>query len=259
MPIILLVLLLLSPLYASTQPFSHAHAHNDYEHDHPLFDALHYGFTSVEADIYLVDGKLLVSHTRPIFKARTLEQLYLSPLDSMIRGNQGKVYPGYDGLFYLMIDIKSDGQATYTVLKELLAHYPALVHSPNIGGSRPVIIFLSGNRPMDILKDPAAPVALDGRPDDVGKGYTAAVMPVISDNYAKWSAWNGTGQPPPEALQRIRELAKRVHAEGKKLRLWAIPDNPVAWTELLEAGVDLINTDKLEELNRFLRESRSKK
>src|SRR6267378_5773752 len=121
-------LLLLYSTVAGAQPFSHAHAHNDYEHDHPLFDALHYRFTSVEADIYLVDGKLLVSHTRPIFGARTLEQLYLSPLDSMIRTNQGKVYPGYDGPFYLMIDLKSDGQATYTVLKELLAHHPTLLH-----------------------------------------------------------------------------------------------------------------------------------
>src|SRR5882762_8781684 len=116
MHIILLVLLLLSPLCARTQPFSHAHAHNDYEHDRPLFDALRYGFTSVEADVFLIDGKLLVSHTRPIFKARTLEQLYLSPLDSIIRANHGKVYQGYNGTFYLMIDIKSDGQATYTVL-----------------------------------------------------------------------------------------------------------------------------------------------
>src|SRR5260221_14687206 len=103
MRIILLVLPLLSPLYASAQPFSHAHAHNDYEHDHPLFDALHYGFTSVEADVFLVDGKLLVSHTWPIFKTRTLEQLYLSPLDSIISANQGNVYAGYDGTFYLMI------------------------------------------------------------------------------------------------------------------------------------------------------------
>jgi hypothetical protein len=252
MRIILLVLLLLSPLYASTQPFSHAHAHNDYEHDHPLFDALHYGFTSVEADIYLVDGKLLVSHTRPIFRARTLDQLYLSPLDSIIRTNHGKVYTGYDGPFYLMIDIKSDGQAVYPVLKEALAHYTALFHSHNSTG--PVIIFLSGNRPKEsVLKDRDAPVALDGRPEDVGKGYTVAVMPVISDTYGKWSTWNGIGRPAPEALQRIRTLAMRVHAEGKKLRLWAIPDNPVAWSELLGAGVDLINTDNLKELNQFLK------
>ena len=244
--------LLLYSTVASAQPFSHAHAHNDYEHDHPLFDALQNGFTSVEADIYLVDGKLLVSHTQPIFTARTLDQLYLSPLDSIIKANHGKVYPGYEGPFYLMIDIKSDGQATYPVLKEAIAQYPTLFHSPAEAG--PVIIFLSGNCPKEaVLKDLAAPVALDGRPGDIGKGYTPEVMPVISDTYGKWSSWNGKDSPGPEALQRIKDLAQRVHAEGKKLRLWAIPDNPYAWQELLEAGVDFINTDKLKELNQFLK------
>ncbi len=32
---------------------SQAHAHDDYEHDRPLLDALEHGFTSVEADIWL--------------------------------------------------------------------------------------------------------------------------------------------------------------------------------------------------------------
>jgi len=232
------------------QPFHQAHAHNDYEHEHPLFDALHYGFTSVEADIYLIDGKLLVSHTRPVFKTKTLEELYLAPLDSILKVNNGKVYPGYDGPFYLMIDLKSDGQSTYTVLKGVLEHYPAF---NSIGQKKPVTIFLSGNRPMDaVLNDPAAPVALDGRPEDIGKGYPAAVMPVISDTYSKWSNWNGKGKPDPEAFTRIKVLAQRVHAEGKKLRLWAIPDNPSTWKELLAVGVDLINTDKLKELSLFL-------
>jgi hypothetical protein len=243
-------ILLFCSTFASSQPFQQAHAHNDYEHDRPLFDALHYGFTSVEADIFLIDGKLLVSHTRPVFKAKTLEELYLSPLDSILKANDGKVYPGYDGPFYLMIDLKSDGEATYTVLKAVLAHYPSF---NSINQKRPVIIFLSGNRPIDaVLNDPAAPVALDGRPEDLGKGYTEAVMPVISDTYSKWSTWNGKGKPDPDAFARIKVLAQRVHAEGKKLRLWAIPDNPVTWKELLAAGVDLINTDKLKELNLFL-------
>jgi alkaline phosphatase len=55
-----------------------------------------------------------------------------------------------------------------------------------------------------------------------------------------------------EELQRIKALAQRVHAEGKKLRLWAIPDTETAWKVLLAAGVDLINTDHLPELNAFL-------
>src|SRR5258708_2801178 len=101
-------LLLLSTI-SYGQPFPQAHAHNDYEHTHPLLDALHFGFTSVEADVYLIKNELQVSHTRPILKARSLADLYLGPLDSILRVNRGKVYPGYDGTFYLMIDIKANG------------------------------------------------------------------------------------------------------------------------------------------------------
>jgi hypothetical protein len=46
------------------RPLKHAHAHNDYLHPRPLDDALAHGFTSVEADVFLVDGDLLVAHTR---------------------------------------------------------------------------------------------------------------------------------------------------------------------------------------------------
>src|SRR5258705_7175520 len=159
-----------------------------------------------------------------------------------------------------MIDLKSDARASYPFWTEAIADYTTLLHSAghrHVGG--PVIIFLSGNRPKDaVLKDPAAPVALDGRPEDVGKGYAASVMPVISDTYTKWSTWNGRDRPAPEALRKIRDLAQRVHAEGKKLRLWSIPDNPIAWQELLEAGVDLINTDNLKELNQFLKSLKKK-
>ena len=235
---------------AFSQPFPNAHAHNDYEHERPLFDALRYGFSSVEADVYLVGGKLLVSHTRPIFTSRTLVQLYLAPLDSILRVNQGKIHAGYGGPFYLMIDLKSEAVSTYAALRQVLVDYPALSRPSATGG---VIIFLSGNRPIeDVLKDPAAPVALDGRPGDIGKGYSRVKMPVISDTYTKWSDWNGKGLPGPDDLIKIKELAGRVHAEGKKLRLWAIPDNPTAWKVLLESGVDLINTDKLKELHQFL-------
>jgi hypothetical protein len=36
------------------------------------------------------------------------------------------------------------------------------------------------------------------------------------------------------------------------LRLWGTPDAPAMWKELRDAGVDLINTDKLPELRSFL-------
>ena len=77
-------------------------------------------------------------------------------------------------------------------------------------------------------------------------------MPVISDHYNNWSKWNGKSKPGENELQGIKDLAQRVQAEGKKLRLWAIPDNELTWEALLAAGVDLINTDQLEALNHFL-------
>jgi len=40
----------------SSNPLLNAHAHNDYLHKNPLFDALKNGFTSVEVDIHLLNG-----------------------------------------------------------------------------------------------------------------------------------------------------------------------------------------------------------
>src|SRR5271157_4619073 len=44
-------------LHAQPQPvpLTRVHAHNDYLHPPPLFDALNCGFCSVEADVHLVD------------------------------------------------------------------------------------------------------------------------------------------------------------------------------------------------------------
>jgi hypothetical protein len=52
-----------SPTTVVSHTISQGHAHNDYLHDRPLLDALDAGFSSVEADIFLVDDQLLVAHT----------------------------------------------------------------------------------------------------------------------------------------------------------------------------------------------------
>src|SRR3954465_2658854 len=106
-----LMLLFCCPLttqLSAQAPLTRAHAHNDYEHARPLFDALDRGFGSVEADIYLVDGALLVAHERDSVRAdRTLEALYLAPLRALIAARGGRVYPGRLPLS-LLIDVKSD-------------------------------------------------------------------------------------------------------------------------------------------------------
>ena len=231
-------------------PHQHAHAHNDYEHVRPLKDALQNGFISVEADVHLQDGKLLVSHNLPVKKTQSLETLYLAPLDSLLKGNSGRVYLESEISFYLMIDIKTEAEVTYKAIQKIVRQYPSLRCSTK---NCPVKIFLSGNRPVNtMIKEGYTGIGIDGRPGDLGKGYSVELMPVISDNFKNWSGWNGKSTPSANDLLQVRNLAKGVHAEGKKLRLWAAPDNEISWTALLEAGVDFINTDRLAELNYFL-------
>src|SRR6202000_231831 len=83
-----------------------AHAHNDYVHTHPLFDALTNGFCSVEADIFLTNGQLLVAHTlKETVPGRTLQSLYLDPLRARVKQNGGHVYTNGPE-FTLLIELK---------------------------------------------------------------------------------------------------------------------------------------------------------
>ncbi len=224
-----------------------AHAHNDYEHPRPLLDALRNGFRSVEADVHLIDGALYVAHSKPKpSAARTLQVLYLNPLDSLLNLDS-KIHPIES--IVLLIDIKTEATHTLQKLLDVIGQYPHLFSpdSPN----HFVRVVISGNRDYTMILD-SRNVSIDGRPDDLDKGYSSDKMPLISDHFGNWMHWNGKGTPNASELQHIRTLARRVHAENKKLRLWAIPDNEQAWGVLLDAGVDLINTDRLADLHVFL-------
>ena len=111
------------PVFRPVTPVKNAHAHNDYQHTRPLFDALDQGFNSVEADVFLVDGKLWSDIRALDLKPdRTLESLYLDPLRERIRANGGKVYR--DGPpFWLLVDVKTEAKSTYAALHDVLARY----------------------------------------------------------------------------------------------------------------------------------------
>lgn len=251
---------LLSPIHSLAQvptdsisPIAHprAHAHNDYEHTLPLWNALQHGFMSVEADVWLINGVLYVKHFKPknLEETPTLNKLYLEPLSAIISKQKGRVYPNNPAPFYLMIDIKHEGIATYEALKKMCKPYLPLLEGEN----PPLKIFLSGARPIEqMLADKHVFMGIDGRPEDIGKGYSAADMPVISQRYGKITKWKGKTPISEEEFQVLKNLADACHKEGKKLRLWASPETELAWKTLLDAGIDLLNTDKLEEMDLFL-------
>lgn len=234
-----------------------AHAHNDYQHDHPLQDALDHGFMSVEADIHLIEGELYVYHDHPSYPDpnRTLEQLYLTPLARRIKMQDGKVYRGTEQPFLLLVDIKTEAEATYAVLREKLKTYRSVLRRYNndvITQSGAFMVVLSGNRPIATLQGETERLAaIDGRPSDLGKGYSAAFMPLISDHYRNQLSWRGKGKIEAGQLEKLSTLSQKVHDEGKLLRLWATPEKEKLWSFLLEGGVDYLNTDRLKKLKKF--------
>ncbi|MFE5113762.1 phosphatidylinositol-specific phospholipase C/glycerophosphodiester phosphodiesterase family protein [Streptomyces sp. NPDC056663] len=245
------------------RPLRQAHAHNDYLHPHPLHDALSHGFTSVEADIFLVDGELLVAHeATDLDPTRTLASLYLDPLLARVRANHGTVYAGYREPVQLLIDIKTDGAAAYLELDRQLRRYRRMLTSYHDGRVRAgaVTPVISGDRaariPMEGQRTRLA--FYDGRLDDLGTAATASFIPLISSNWTESFGWLGTGPFPAAERDRLRDLVGAAHRGGQRVRFWATPDvagpeRDAVWTELLAAGVDHLNTDDLAGLELFLR------
>ena len=241
---------------AADRPLQRAHAHNDYLHDRPLLDALDNGFCSVEADIFLVSGQLLVAHTRrELSPERTLQSLYLDPLQERIRANGGRVYEN-GPVFSLLIDIKNSGEKTWTELNKVLAGYAGIISRVEDGQfyPGPINAVVSGDRAWDIIEVTSPRFAgIDGRVSDIGGNRAVHLMPLISDNWRVHFRWRGEGEFPSEERRKLHRLVHQTHEEGRRIRFWASPDTRAAWKELNTADADLINTDDLPGLSKFLR------
>lgn len=253
------LLALLTPavvMAADPVPLVRAHAHNDYEHPRPLLDALERGFGSVEADIYLIDGKLLVAHDRKDVKPeRTLEVLYLDPLRERVIRNGGRVHRDGPSLT-LLVDVKSEAASTYAALHTVLQVYAEMLTTFRKGSieERAVTVIVSGNRAVnEIAAQPVRFAAIDGRRIDLEQNPSPLLVPWVSENWRSVSAWRWEGEMPAGERTALRQWVERAHAQGRKVRFWNTPDRPDAWRILLEAGVDVIGTDDLKGLQEFLR------
>lgn len=235
-----------------------AHAHNDYLHERPLYDALDHGFSSVEADVFLVDGQLLVAHTRSeLSPERTLKNLYLEPLRKKAQAGGGRVWRGGPTLT-LLVDVKAEGKASYQNLARLLADYDEIVSGVRDGRwqAKAVTVVVSGDRAKDDIEaDAARHVGIDGRLSDLDSDAPSDLLPWISDNWAVHFGWREEGSFPAAERDKLRDIVSRAHRRGRRVRFWATPDEPAVWKELVEADVDVINADNLAGLEQFLRDA----
>ena len=231
-------------------PHRSGHSHNDEMQSRPLEQALQDGFTSIEVDVHVVKGRLLVGHTAKdaVHKNLTLEDAYLAPLHKRVE-QFGSVYPQSTEVT-LMLDFKGNAQTTYNTLLPLLQKYERMLVQVHGGEQQaaPIKVVVTGNQPKleslaerSIFFDGSLKQALD-HPGSLDPKVT----PTVQANYHVYFRWNGEGTMPAGEREKLDRMTRSVHAQGLQMRLWDAPDKVRAWETFVAAGVDRVNTDDLD-------------
>jgi alkaline phosphatase len=232
----------------SQYTIANTHSHNDYEQAIPFRMAYAAGFGSIEADIFLQNGELIVGHDRnEIMAHRTLEEYYIRPLLEGLLKNNGHPYADYTRTLQMLIDIKTDSIFTVDTLVALLKKYPQISNNPSV---RWVI---TGNRP-DTSRWTSYPsfIWFDGELFRDYNQRSLSRIAMMSDDLKNYTQWNGKSNIPAGELSRLKELVNKSHKVNKPVRFWDAPDFINAWIQLMHLGVDYLNTDHIKALQDFL-------
>jgi len=246
---LLCILIILISFQSLAQTF--IHAHNDYQKPEPLTNALRHKVFSLEADVYLSGNRLLVAHDKnELSAAKSLDSLYLKPIIELFRRHNGTISEDSSYTPALMIDIKEYGEAAIAQLIRLVATYRSVFdRSVN---AKAVQLIISGDRgvPSTWTSYPSY-IFFDGRPKETYDSAMLQRVALISDSYVNYAG--------KQDSSLIEQLVKKIHSMGKLVRLWASPDNSESWKELQQLGVDVINTDKVEECRNYFFNNKSRK
>ncbi|KMQ59320.1 alkaline phosphatase [Chryseobacterium angstadtii] len=225
-----------------------AHSHNDYQQEIPFWQAYYANFGSIEADVFLVKGKLWVAHTeKELLPNRTLESLYLDPLSKQIKQNKGNIYPDANKKLQLLIDIKQDYRASLSALVSTLKKYPEII------GCTDIKIVITGGRPQpEDFKNYPNYLFFDGDPDTNYTDDQLKRVGLFSADFTDLVKWNGKGIPRDEETEKIRKSVEKAHARQKPVRFYGAPDFTNAWVNLMDLDVDYINTDHIPDLKKFI-------
>lgn len=263
------------------------HSHNDYWRPKPVFDAFSHGCTSIESDIWLEDGELLVGHNDLFLdKQYTVERLYLDVLRDLLDevncvtskdGRKGGFF--YDDPHsptFLYVDIKTEAVDTYKkfmkkVIKSKLLEKGYLTtfdFSKEKLEWGPLTLVITGNAPVlfmqrEPMDDPFNVnkrfAFADAQLDNIEAFDTENLSVVASGSLRqiiqteKPVSFGGMNQTQTE---RLVSALDKAHSLGLKARVWDTPNWPktvrnTVWEQLLKAGVDYLNVDDLDDVASF--------
>lgn len=231
---------------AAAQPPVLIHSHNDYAQRVPFYQAYAQQVSSIEADVFLHDGQLLVGHDVEDLRAdMTFEALYVEPIVTLFARNGGRAFRDSDQTLQLMVELKSETDPTLRAVAALLGRWPE-VFDPEVNPAA-VRVAVTGRVP--------APEAFDRYPRFFGfdgawdADYTPEQLEriaLISTNFRDFSQWNGKGTIIPAEKERLEQVIDRAHEQGKPVRFWNAPEGTTVYYTFYDMGIDYINTDNPE-------------
>ena len=145
------------------------HSHNDYWRRVPLYEAIHYGCTSVEADVWLLDEELYVGHsTSSLTPNRTFQSLYIDPLIEIIdkqnpstdfvnstETRNGVFDEDPDQTLVLLIDFKTNGEQLFPIVESQINVLRDRDYLSYFNGktfvSRAITVVATGNAPFNLI------------------------------------------------------------------------------------------------------------
>ncbi|KAF1986485.1 hypothetical protein K402DRAFT_404219 [Aulographum hederae CBS 113979] len=146
------------------------HSHNDYWRRIPLLEAIHYGCTGVEADVWLFDGDLFVGHnTASLSSNRTFRSMYVDPLVQILDRQNPKtdfatpdaLHPAgvfdtdADQTLVLLVDFKNSGADIFPVVEAQIAALREKNYLTYFNGeetiSGPITVVATGNAPFNLI------------------------------------------------------------------------------------------------------------
>lgn len=244
---------------AAAQPPVLIHSHNDYARRVPFYQAYAQQVASIEADVFLRDGKLLVGHeVGELSPDMTFEALYVEPVVTLFKRNGGRAWRDSDRHLQLMVELKSETGPTLRAVAEVLGRWPE-VFDPAVNPDA-VRVTVTGRvpEPADFGDYPAY-IRFDGAWDAEYTPGQLERVALISADFKRFSQWNGKGSIIPAEREKLERVIDKAHAWDKPVRFWGAPEGVTVYYTFYDMGIDYINTDRPELCAEFFNDFGNKK
>ncbi|TIA18815.1 hypothetical protein D6C81_04942 [Aureobasidium pullulans] len=243
------------------------HSHNDYSQRIPLFQALGSGCISVEADVHLRNSDLLVGHHKSqLHPSKTLQTMYLDPLERIIRARNPNTITGdWRGIFelasnqtlVLLVDLKTEGTKTLAMLVSQLRPLRDLGYLTHWNGTarvmRPLTVVGTGNTPFlnentyrDVFWDAELSQLVSEQDTDDYFIYN------VSNSYYASTQWNKvlSRDAKTKSQSNVALQVERTKERGLLARYWDTPAQPpnmreLVWRRLIQNDVGVLNMDDM--------------